>query len=182
MKNFALALCLPAAGAFAGEAGGAGAVTGFALVILVQIVVAVILMLAVRSVKNAVLKLIEEKFGDLHEHMNRRGEEVKTLLDKVPETPAKPQAEPEVLDDRAAIGRLDERFWEVAFWAAERGRISVREVQSSFEMRAVRASEVVSQMEMLGICAEPDGDTGTCQVLLGSDEVKNLIKRFVGIK
>lgn len=180
MRNFVLLVGLLAAGAFAGE-GGETQSCGFAVVILLEILIAVVLLFAIRAAKNAVLKHIEAKFSELHEHMARRGEEVKVLLDKAPEVPQPAQAEPEILDDKAAIGRLDERFWEVAFWAAERGRISVREVQSSFEMRAVRASEVVSQMEMLGICAEPASD-GSTQVLLGSDEVKNLIKRFVGMK
>lgn len=180
VKVFALFVGLLSAGAVASEAPGMPMASHFGVMVALDLVILAVLLFAIFAAKNAVIKAIEAKVAELRERMEKRREEVQEILDKAPEKPEPKREAPKALDDMEAVGRLDERFWEVAFWAAERGKISVRELQGSFEMQAARAGELVSQMEKLGICAEPEG--GTCRVLLGSDEVKNLIKRFVGRK
>ena len=81
-------------------------------------------------------------------------------------------------DDKPAPLKLDKKFWDVALWAAEMGRISTSAVQRSFEMGFSRASRLVDQMERLGICGKDKGNSKPRDILMTSEEVASLMERW----
>ena len=86
--------------------------------------------------------------------------------------------EKEESDKFSDIRRLDEKFWDVALWAAKKGQFSISEVQSSFKMGFSRASRLVDQMERVGICGKAKGDSEPRDILMGPEEVASLKEKW----
>lgn len=81
-------------------------------------------------------------------------------------------------EDGPAVTKLDKKFWDVAVWAADLGKVSTSAIQRSHGMGFSRASRLVDQMERLGICGKDKGNSKPRDILMSREEVESLRERW----
>lgn len=73
--------------------------------------------------------------------------------------------------------KVDPILFEVALWAVGMRGVSVSAVQRSFSVGFSRAGKIVDQMAAMGICGKSKGNSKPRDMLMGEDEIRNLMER-----